>query len=317
MTFGQVQGQARAERVLSGMLESGRIPSAVVFFGLEGVGKSLLAVEFAKTLLCRSRGGQEPACGLCPDCLNADRRIHPDLAVVNAQYQAALLEAEAAKQKSLRVDTIRHLRRDMEMRSLTGNWKIAVVEEAHTLETEAANALLKILEEPNEKTLWILVTSQRERMPRTVLSRCFSVAFAPLPAEVVAAILQRRGVAPERAAAAAALCEGSAGRALELAAGEYPQAFHAGPLAAFQAADRLPRESYLARSEAEAALFAAAQDLRLKHLQGALPFARVERPLRELQRLRQALRSNADPRVVLTLAGLAVQDACRAPGSPL
>jgi len=310
MTFGKVKGQARAAKALSGMLETGRIPAAVVFHGMEGTGKTLMAVEFARVLLCKDRKGPaEPACGFCSDCLSVDRRIHPDLALVNAQYQAALLEADAAKQKSLRVDTIRHLRRDMELRSLLGNWKIAVVEDAHTMEIEAANALLKILEEPNPKTVWILVSSQRERMPRTVLSRCFSAAFAPLPQAVVADILEGRGVAQDRAAAAAALCEGSAGRALELAAGEYPQALYAGPLAAFQAADSLPREGYLARGQVEAALFALSQDLRLKHLQGALPFARVERPLRELLRLRQALRANADPKVVLTLGGLAVEAA--------
>jgi len=308
MTFGKVKGQARAAKVLSGILASGRIPAAVVFHGMEGTGKTLMAVEFARTLLCRQRqGGESAACGCCSDCLSVDKRIHPDLAVVNAQYQAALLEGDAAKQKSLRVDTIRHLRRDMEMRSLMGSWKIAVVEDAHTLEIEASNALLKILEEPDPKTLWLLVTSQRERVPRTVLSRCFSVAFSPLPVAVVADILEAEGVAPEEAATAAALCEGSAGRALELAAGEYPQALYAGPLAAFQAADSLPREGYLARGQTEAALFALSQDLRLKHLQGGLSFARVERPLRELVRLRQALRSNADPKVVMTLAGLAVE----------
>jgi DNA polymerase-3 subunit delta' len=310
MTFGKVKGQARAAKVLSGMLASGRLPAAVVFHGMEGTGKTLMAVAFARTLLCTGRKGPaEPACGFCPDCLSVDKRIHQDLALVNAQYQAALLEADAAKQKSLRVDTIRHLRRDMELRSLTGNWKIAVVEDAHTMEIEAANALLKILEEPNPKTLWILVTSQRERMPRTVLSRCFSVAFAPLSGAMVRQILEEQGIDPARAAGAAELCEGSAGRALELAAGEYPEALFAGPLAAFKAADNLSREGYLARSQVEAALFALSQDLRLKHLQGGLPFARVERPLRELVRLRRALRSNADPKVVLTLAGLAVEDA--------
>jgi len=190
-----------------------------------------------------------------------------------------------------------------------GNWKIAVVEDAHTLEIESANALLKILEEPNPRTLWILVTSQRERMPRTVLSRCFSVSFAPLASEAVRDILDGQGVAPERAAQVAELCEGSAARALELAAGDYPESLTAGPLAAFAAADDLPREGYLARTQVEAALFALAQDLRLQHLKGELPFARVERPLREIVRLRQALRSNVDPKAVLTLACLAAEEA--------
>ncbi len=310
MNFGKVQGQGRAARLLCGLLAAERIPSALVFHGMEGTGKALTAVEFAKTLLCRDRRGpSDGACGLCSDCLSVDRRNHPDLSLVNAAYQASLLEADAAKQKSLRVDTVRRVRRDMEMSSLTGNWKVAVLEDAHTMEPEAANALLKILEEPNPRTLWILVTAARERLPRTVLSRCFSVAFAPLSSLLVRKILEDAGTDPERAAAAAELCEGSASRALELAAGEYPGAFRAGPLAAFAAADGLPREGYLARAQAEAALFALSQDLRLRHLSGELSFVRVERPLRELSRLRGALRSNADPRSVMILAGLAAEAA--------
>ena len=308
MNFGKVKGQARAAKLLSGLLESGRVPNALLFAGMDGIGKTLMAVEFARALLCADRSPQW-ACGFCPDCLAVDKRIHPDLALVNAQYQAALEEKEPEKQKILHVDTICHVRRDMEMPSMLGRWKIAVIEEAHRMNASAANALLKNLEEPIPRSLWILVTSGREQLPRTIPSRCFAVPFVPLTEAAVRAILEDQGAAPERAAVAARLCEGSASRALELAAGEYPEAFYAGPLAAFQAADSLPREGYLARGQAEAALFALSQDLRLKHLQGALPFARVERPLRELMRLRQALRSNADPKVVMTLAGLAVEDA--------
>jgi len=311
MTFGKVKGQARAARILSGMLEGGRVPNALLFTGMDGIGKTLMAVEFARALLCAERQGPAAACGFCSDCLAVDRRIHPDLALVNSQYQALLEEKEPEKQKILHVDTICHVRRDMEMPSMLGRWKIAVIEDAHRMNASAANALLKNLEEPIPRSLWILVTSGREQLPRTIPSRCFAVPFVPLAEAAVRVILEDQGVAPERAAVAAALCEGSASRALELAAGDYPEALYSGPLAAFQAADSLPREGYLARSQVEAALFALSQDLRLKHLQGALPFARVERPLRELVRLRQALRSNADPKVVLTLAGLAVESALR------
>ncbi|MDD5656934.1 MAG: hypothetical protein PHF00_06730 [Elusimicrobia bacterium] len=309
--FGRVLGQTRAARQLSAMLAAGRIPSAVVFSGMEGTGKTLMALELAKLLLCRERAAGAAACGRCRDCASADQRSHPDIALVNAAYQAQLLDAEPAKQKTLRVDTIRHLRKDMEMRSLLGGWKIAVFEAAHTLEPESANALLKSLEEPLERMLWILVSSQRERLPKTVLSRCFSVPFAPLPRDVVRAILERAGVDGPRAARSAQLSEGSASRALELAGADFPESLSGGPLAAIEAADALPREGHLARARAENALFALAQDLRLRHLGGELDFSRIEGPLRELARLRQALRSNADARLVTTLAGLAAEDAAR------
>lgn len=310
MNFQNVLGQKRAAAALSGLLDRGQIPSALLFCGPAGTGKALLALEFAKALLCRRRLAHEPACQACPDCAAVQNRSHPDFTLVNAAYQACLREEDAAKQRTLRVDTIRHLRKDMELRSLLGGWKVAVIEEAHTLEIEAANALLKTLEEPQPRCLWILLTSQRELLPRTIPSRCFTVAFSPLSQAVVEKILRERGIDAGRTAVLAALCEGSAGRALELAETDYPDSLTQGPLAPLEAADRLPKELYLARAAAERALFALGQDLRLKHLKSGLPFASVESALRRILSLRQALRSNADPKAVLTLACLEAQ-ACR------
>lgn len=309
MSFPRVLGQKRAAAVLSGLLRTDRIPCALLFSGLEGTGKTLLALEFAKALVCRSREKDQTACGGCPDCSAVEKRRHPDVTLVNADYQASLREEEASKQRTLRVDTIRHLRKDMELRSLLGGWKAAIIEEAHTLELEAANALLKTLEEPQPGILWILITSHKELLPKTIPSRCFSVAFSPLAPGVVRSILAARGVEPGRAAELAAFCEGSISRALELRESDYPGSLGSGLLAPLKAADSLPRELFLARIQAERALFALSQDLRLKHLRGALPFLAVERPLRELLALRQALRSNVDPKAILTLACLEAESA--------
>ncbi len=307
MNFPRVQGQKRAVSILSGLLATGRVPSAVLFSGLEGVGKTLLAFEFAKALLCEKR--EDAPCGTCGACESIDRRSHPDVAVIDAAYQACLDEEDPAKQKTLRVDTLRHARRDMEMRSLLGGWKVAIVQDAHTMEPASANALLKILEEPQEKALWILITSQRERLPKTIPSRCFTVPFSPLADADIRDILAARGVAPERAAATAGLCEGSASRALELSEAGFPEALGGGPLTPISAADALPKELHLQRVKVELALFCLAQDVRLRRLRGEVPFERAQKPLRELGSLRSALRSNADPRTVLTLACLEARDA--------
>ena len=205
---------------------------------MEGIGKALLARQFAQALLCLERAALAP-CGLCITA--PPSKNHPDVCSVYAQYQASLREEEAAKQKTLRVETIRHLRKDMEMQSLLGGWKIAIIEDAHTLETEAANALLKILEEPNPGILWILLTSQRERLPKTIVSRCFSIPFTPLAPQMVRQILIAQGIAPARAEELAVFCEGSVSRALELAAGNYPDSLTAGGLAHIEAADSLPK----------------------------------------------------------------------------
>lgn len=307
MSVFRLQGQPRAAAVLESLLASERIPSAILLSGIEGTGKARLAREFAQLLLCQIRKPSQAACGACSDCEAIAKRLHPDVKSVDAAYQASLREEEPEKQKTLRVETIRHLRRDMELQSLLGRWKVAIIEDSHTLEIEAANALLKVLEEPPPKTLWILVTSQRSRLPRTVLSRCFSVRCSPLPEETVAGILAAQGVDASRAQRLAALCEGSASRALELSKREgWPDSLIDSPLAPISAGDGLPKELYLARTEAELALFALSQDLRRRLNEG---LSSVERPLREIARLRQALRANADPRLILTLAALEAQGA--------
>ena len=320
MIFDRVRGQRRAAQALEGFLKTRNIPSALLFAGPEGVGKTLMAREFAKALLCRAptqslmehgTGGSAP-CAVCPDCLAIEKGIHPDAKAVNAAYQASLREEDPGRQKTLRVETIRHLRQDMELQSMLGGWKLAIIENAQTLEIEAANALLKILEEPPPLTLWILAATQRERLPKTIASRCQTVAFVPLSARDIESLLAERGLGPEEATRLAGLCDGSMSRALELAQSPgYPASLTEGALAPFAAADALPRELHLARSQAEIALFALAQDLRLRHLRGEEPFSRVEAPLREIGRLRQALRSNADPRLILSLAAIETQTASR------
>ena len=305
---GVLLGQDRALGRLRGMLQSGRIPEALLFCGPMGVGKSLCAREFAKALNC---GGQGAAlsgpCGACPSCLQAEKGLDLDIQVVNAAYQASITQEDPAKQRGIKIDTLRHVIKDFELRSMLGRWKTAIVEDAHLLSTEAANAMLKSLEEPPTRSLWILITHRSEGLLSTIRSRCQRVPFSPLPEEMLARFLEDRGCPPEEAASLARRSGGSPGRALALRESPLPDPadWVGDPLAPFRLAETLPRELHLSRPVVEAQLGRMAWHLRER--EDGLSSFRSRAALRELMSLRKALASNADPRLVLELAALKLQ----------
>jgi len=195
------------------------------------------------------------------------------------------------------------------MRSFQGGWKVAVVEDAHLMMAEAANAMLKGLEEPPTRTLWVLVTHQPDRLLPTIRSRCQAVDFGPLPRTVLEDLLAARGVGAEEAAALLPRAEGSLGRALALReqAGADPADWLSDPLAPFRLAEELPRELHLSRPAAEAGIARMAWHLRLSRGEAVYADAEARGVLRGLAALRRAVQANADPRLCLELAAFRLQ----------
>jgi DNA polymerase-3 subunit delta' len=321
MSFSSILGQERALRQVRRLLSKRELPPALLFTGTEGVGKKLAALELAKALDCEAQG--DDACGLCPPCVQAEKRIAMDIQLIDAEYQARLklkekkdgageeealseseLETLIAKQKLIGIETIRHAMKSLSMSTFSGGWKTAVVENAHSLTSEAANAMLKSLEEPPPKTLWILVTHQDERLLSTIRSRCHRIRFGPLTQEIVRDVLASKGPGGPAAARAAEECGGSLSRALALLEGAVPapEEWLQDPLAPFALADKLPRELHLSRRVVSEHL------IRMAHrLRGGYASARVRSALREFAFLRRALDANASPQFALTLAALTLQ----------
>lgn len=316
MSLADVLGQERPVSVLRRLLATRKIPPGLLFHGPEGVGKRTAARAFAKALNCLAPGGlgcPDPAPGsaaACASCSAADRGMDPDLEFVDGAYQGALREEDAAKQKALRIDTVRHVVRKLETRSMEGRWKAAVLDDAHRLTEDGANAMLKALEEPPARTVWVLVTHRPTELLATVRSRCQPLAFAALPGAAVAELLARRGVAQADAARVLGECQGSVSRALALAAdpGSDPAAWAGDAMAPFTLAEQLPRELHLARPRAEALLERAAGWLRRERGTAAFSSPAVRFVLRDLEALRGTLRRNADPRLVVELAVIRVQE---------
>ena len=140
----------------------GRLPHALLLAGPAGIGKHLLARKLTSLLLCQQPDADSGACGRCPACTWLRAGSHPDL--------SELVPEEPGK--AIRIDQVRALGVELGMTSHAGRYKVAVIAPADAMNVNAANSLLKTLEEPTASTLLILLTASPGRLPATVRSRC-------------------------------------------------------------------------------------------------------------------------------------------------
>ncbi|MGB2578276.1 DNA polymerase-3 subunit delta' [Elusimicrobium simillimum] len=214
--FSKVLGQTKAITQLKKFILSGRIPPAMLFYGPQGVGKAMSAQYFAMALNCADSAAKESgdACGVCLSCKNILAGTHPDYIFAGFNYQAQLTGKEVEKQQHINVETIRSITAKSQQKAVLGGYKIIVVDRAETMQSEAANALLKFIEEPPYKTVWILISSKRESMLSTIKSRSQAVTFASLPEDVMVRILEGFGHDESVIKKAAKYCGGSVSRGI-------------------------------------------------------------------------------------------------------
>ena len=182
-------------------IQSNRIAGAYLFAGATGVGKEAIAIHFAKSINCLESG--DNACGTCISCRKADVGNHPDTQVVSPSGAW------------IRIDQIRELQKRIVYRPLEGMRKIVILREAERMNLEAANCLLKTLEEPPAESVLILLTANLDALLPTIRSRCQIIKFNPLPPNELAVYLNERFHLGEREAlSVATLAGGAIGKAL-------------------------------------------------------------------------------------------------------
>lgn len=187
------------------------VSHAYLFEGIAGVGKTTMAMEFIKALLCTEPQAEHMACGRCSSCITLESGNHPDVVWIDREDKA-----------TIGVKVIREkLIQDIRIMPYQSTHKVYVIREAHTMTPEAQNALLKTLEEPPSYALIILLAESSTAFLPTVLSRVIQLRFQPLAEELITeALIERLQLPRYHVSLVAALSQGSLGLAQELASSE-------------------------------------------------------------------------------------------------
>jgi DNA polymerase-3 subunit delta' len=198
----QIIGYDWAVAFLQQSLATGRVAHAYLFTGPPQVGKRKLALGLAQALNCT---GSQPPCGQCRSCLNVVKGTHPDVRVIEGEGVGG----------SIKIDQVRALKREAMLSPYEGRYRVYILRRVDLASLEAANSLLKILEEPPEHVLLVLTAVQPESLPATVVSRCQRLDLRPVARHVLESALREKGVAEPQARLLVRLSGGRVGWVLD------------------------------------------------------------------------------------------------------
>jgi DNA polymerase-3 subunit delta' len=242
INFDNIVDQKLVKRILIGALEKNKLAHAYIFYGEEGIGKWALAWELSRVVNCQDE--EIKPCGKCLSCKKISKLIHPDVRLI---FPLPPIKAEGKKETekekekeiqrykdekiknpysivrysknvTISIELIREMQRQIQMKPYEGKKKVVIISDVENLSNDAANSLLKTLEEPPLDSLLILTTKNLDFLLTTLVSRCQLLRFSPLPQSLIEEELrQRLGISSEDASFIARLSQGSLGKAFSLA----------------------------------------------------------------------------------------------------
>ncbi|MEK6288321.1 MAG: DNA polymerase III subunit delta' [Acidobacteriota bacterium] len=220
MPFSSLIGNERIKKLLQRAVAEGRVGQSLLMAGPRGVGKYQFAIALAQALNCE-HATQGDACGECVPCGKIERREHGDVRILMRESKDPSIKKDH-KSQFIKIEQTRAMSEQAQFRPYEGRRRVFIIDEAECLQHQAANSLLKTLEEPPPTSLVVLVTSKPYSLIETIRSRCLMLSFAPLRAEEIEEHLRVKANRPiDEARLLARLARGSIGHALEIDIGEY------------------------------------------------------------------------------------------------
>lgn len=202
--FSEIIGQERAIKFLKRVMARGKIPHAYLFAGISGIGKTTSALALTQAINCQERINEE-GCGRCPSCRQVRSGNFPDLVFIEPDGQ------------NIKIEQIRRLNRTLSFKPISGRYRVSIIRQAEMMTDEAANSLLKTLEEPPQNNILILNVTEPLALFPTIVSRCQKVLFRPIPVRAIADwLMDNQSLEEEKALVLAKISEGSIGRAIRM-----------------------------------------------------------------------------------------------------
>lgn len=177
-------GHQKIISVLQKNIKSGKLAHAYLFSGPEGVGKKTVAFNFIKAIQCQ---GIKKPCNQCLNCFQIGKNIHPDTIIFQKD-----ITSDSEGGQEIKISEMREIQKKMNLKQYSAPYKILLLDRAENLSDEAANSLLKFLEEPKGKTLIILITNNINMVLPTIISRCVTINFLLVPKSKMLKYFERK-----------------------------------------------------------------------------------------------------------------------------